>query len=73
MAADDTTSGRHGLELARLPEGTTVRLKSGATAEVIGNPGDGAWLLVRIVESADEPSTVGGEEMVFFTDVEGAR
>jgi hypothetical protein len=73
MAADDTTSGRQGLELAHLPEGTTVHLKTGARAEVIGNPGDGAWLLVRIVEAADDPSAVGREEMVFFTDVEGAR
>ena len=56
-----------------LPEGTRIELQSGASAEVIGNPGDGGWLLVRILESPSDPSEVGSEEMVFFTDVKGAR
>ena len=38
--------------------------------EVTGNPHDGAWLLVRVVEDPNEPSRVGQEDMVFFTDVE---
>jgi hypothetical protein len=55
-----------------LPVGTRLQLKSGATAVVIANPADGAWLLVRILES-DDGSAIGSEEMVFFTDVEGAQ
>ena len=54
-----------------LPVGARVRRKDGAILEVTGNPGDGAWLLVRVVEAPDDPASVGQEDMVFFTDVEG--
>jgi len=53
-----------------LPVGARVKLTNSAVAEVTGNPGDGAWLLIRFVEHPD-PSKVGQEDMVFFTDVEG--
>ena len=53
-----------------LPVGARVRRTDGAILEVTGNPGDGAWLMVRIVEDLHDPSRVGQEDMVFFTDVE---
>ena len=53
-----------------LPVGARVQRRDGAILEVTGNPGDGAWLLVRVVEDANDPSRVGEEDMVFFTDVE---
>ena len=53
-----------------LPVGARVKRKDGAILEVTGNPGDGAWLLVRVVEDPNNPSSVGQEDMVFFTDVE---
>lgn len=53
-----------------LPVGARVRRKDGAILEVTGNPRDGAWLLVRCVENPNDPSRVGEEDMVFFTDVE---
>lgn len=52
-----------------LPVGAKVKRKDGAILEVTGNPRDGAWLLVRVVEDPNEPSSVGQEDMVFFTDV----
>ena len=52
-----------------LPVGARVKLTNGAVVEVTGNPRDGAWLLVRFVEHPGEPSKVGTEDMVFFTDV----
>ena len=52
-----------------LPVGARVKRKDGAILEVTGNPGDGAWLLVRVVEDPHDPSIVGQEDMVFFTDV----
>ena len=55
-----------------LPEGARVTLKNGAVAEITGNPRDGAWLLIRFIEHPD-PAMVGQDDMVFFTDVEGAR
>ena len=54
-----------------LPVGARVRRKDGAILEVTGNPGDGAWLMVRVVEAPNDPASVGQEDMVFFTDVEG--
>lgn len=54
-----------------LPEGAKVKLKNGAIAEVTGNPRDGAWLLIRFIEHPD-PTKVGQDDMVFFTDVEGS-
>jgi hypothetical protein len=54
-----------------LPVGARVRRKDGAILEVTGNPGDGAWLMVRVVEASNDPASVGQEDMVFFTDVEG--
>jgi hypothetical protein len=53
-----------------LPVGARVKRRDGAILEVTGNPGDGAWLLVRVVEDPNDPSQVGQEDMVFFTDVE---
>ena len=53
-----------------LPVGARVKRRDGAILEVTGNPGDGAWLLVRVVEDPHDPSRVGEEDMVFFTDVE---
>jgi hypothetical protein len=66
-AGDDTVAFRD------LPEGTIVKLRNGSTAEVTGNPRDGAWLLVKIVEPGPDPAQLGSEEMVFFTDVIGQR
>ena len=56
-----------------LPEGTKVRLASGAVGEITGNPADGAFLQVKIVEHPDDPSQVGQEETVFFIDVKGVE
>ena len=53
-----------------LPVGARVKRRDGAILEVTGNPHDGAWLLVRVVENPNDPSRVGEEDMVFFTDVE---
>ena len=53
-----------------LPVGARVKHRAGAILEVTGNPRDGAWLLVRVVEDPNDPSQVGQEDMVFFTDVE---
>ena len=53
-----------------LPVGAKVKLTNGAVAEITGNPGDGAWLLIRFIEHPEDPSLVGQDEMVFFVDVD---
>ena len=66
-------AGQHGAEAFRtLPEGVTVILLNGASGEVIGNPGDGGFVLVKWLEHPQEPSKVGEEEYVFFNEVREA-
>ncbi len=63
-------SGSNGAVVFRgLPEGLKIRLTNGALGEITGNPHDGAYLLVRILENSADPSKVGNEELVFFSDV----
>jgi hypothetical protein len=52
-----------------LPVSSVVRLGNGATAEVIDNPRDGMWILVRFLSSESDPSSVGQEDMVLAPDV----
>jgi hypothetical protein len=52
-----------------LPEGLKVKMTNGSIGEIIGNPGDGAYLLVRVLEDSKNPNHVGEEQPVFFTDV----
>ena len=66
----DLESSNAALIYRDLPVGARVKRRDGAILEVTGNPRDGAWLLVRVVEDPNEPSRVGQEDMVFFTDVE---
>ena len=52
-----------------LEPGTRVRLVRDAIAEVVANPQDGVWLLLRYLASPGNPDQVGAEEMVFAEDV----
>ncbi len=55
------------LAIQNLPPGAKLRLKQDkAVAEVVENPGDGAWLLVRRVEPARSGT---GEELCHVDDI----
>lgn len=71
MALDDyDLQGTHGAEVFRdLPEGLQIQMSDGSVGEIVGNPGDGAFVIVTIIEDADDPERVGQEETVFFADV----
>jgi hypothetical protein len=56
------------LLVREMPEGTKIRLRNGAVAEVTGNPRDGGWLLVKFLEH-ENPEKVGTDDMVFCIDV----
>ncbi len=56
-----------------LAAGTRVVLSTGAEAEIVSNPNDGVWLFARYLTSADDPSMVGQEEMIFAQDVVEVR
>ena len=53
------------LNLLAVEPGQVIRLKSGATAEVIENVGDGMWLNARFAH--------GDEELVFCEDIAGVE
>lgn len=53
------------LNLLAVEPGQVIRLKSGATAEVVENAGDGMWLNARF------PG--GDEELVFCEDIAGVE
>jgi hypothetical protein len=68
---NDLNASTGALSYLELAPGARVKRTDGAILEVMANPRDGAWLLVRIVENPNDPSSVGTEDMVFFIDVEG--
>ena len=47
------------LDLVAIEEGATVRLVGGETAEVVDNPRDGMWILLRYTEVPDDPARAG--------------
>jgi hypothetical protein len=64
----------HGAEIFRdLPLGLIVTMQNGLVGEIIGNPHDGAVLQLRITEFPDDPSRVGDEEFIYFTEVREIR
>lgn len=59
------------LDLVAIQEGAKVKLRDGEIAEVVDNPRDGMWILLRFLEAPDDPARVGQEELVFWADVLG--
>ena len=59
------------LNLATLPVGARVRLKDGGAAEVVENPEDGMWVLVRHLGGGAEPKDT--EELVHADQVVSAE
>ena len=57
------------INVLTLAPGVRVRLVGDAIGEIIANPQDGVWLLVRYVAAPGTPEQVGTEEMVFAEDV----
>lgn len=60
------------LNLMTVTPGQQLRLKNGATAEVLENIGDGIWLQMRIVSHPSAPTEVGAEELVHCEEILGA-
>jgi hypothetical protein len=66
-------SGVHGAEVFRdLPDGAKLRMTDGRVGEIIGNPHDGAIMMLKIIENPNDPTKVGEEEYVFYTEVREA-
>jgi hypothetical protein len=56
--------------LQELEVGQKIKLKSGAVAEVTGNPKDGSWIFVKYLENPAEPGNLPEEELAFAADVD---
>jgi hypothetical protein len=70
-SSDYDLTGIRGAEIFReLPEGTRLQLSDGAICEIAANAGDGAWVIVTIVEDPNNPDRVGAEEPVFYAEVQ---
>ena len=67
--SEDVSNTNDTVSLKDIPEGSKVRLRRGAIAEVTANPRDGGWLFIRFLEHPDDPSKVGEDDMAFCTDV----
>ncbi len=63
--------GDESLDLLAIEEGAILELAGGATAEVIDNPRDGMWIVLKFIEVPEEPELEGTEELVFWADVVG--
>jgi len=55
--------------LREVPVGTKLLLKDKTIVEILGNPGDGGWVNVKILESPQGTHTVDDEEWIFYADV----
>ena len=59
------------LDLVAIEVGAKVRLVGGETAQVVDNPKDGMWILLRYTDAPDDQELVGEEDLVFWADVLG--
>ena len=53
------------INVLELEPGAQIRLTGGVTAEVVSNPRDGVWVLIRYLSVPDNPTQVGTEELAF--------
>ena len=57
------------INVLMLEPGMRVRLVDGATAEVVSNPRDGIWILLRYLTGLDSSGQSNGEELVFAENI----
>lgn len=63
-------TGVHGAEVFRdLPEGLKLRMNDDSIVQIVANARDGAVLIVKVLENAGNPASVGTEETILFVDV----
>ena len=57
------------IDVSALEPGTKVGLPDGALGEVVDNPQDGSWVIVKYTAHPLEPEKIGQEEPVFADDL----
>lgn len=63
--------GDESLDLLAIEEGSILELAGHATAQVVDNPRDGMWILLKFISVPEEPELEGTEELVFWADIVG--
>ena len=71
LAASDAMRRGIVVNLMEIRVGQRVSLIDDVIAEVVDNPRDGSWIVVKYLESPSDPSRVGSEEPVFAADISG--
>jgi hypothetical protein len=57
--------------IRELEPGERIRLKGNILAEVVDNPRDGMWIIVRYLETPEGPVTGHDSEMIMADEVIG--
>ena len=55
--------------IRELEPGDRIRLKGNILAEVVDNPRDGMWIIVRYLETPEGPATGHDSEMIMADEV----
>ncbi|HUJ77363.1 MAG TPA: hypothetical protein VL359_21030 [bacterium] len=58
------------IPIQHLQPGIRIKLKGDVIAEVLENPGDGNWLLVRWIDCPGQPEAKGKEVLCYADDVD---
>ena len=72
--AETTDSPQYGapktdFNVVDLQTGEHMRLADGTMAEVVSNPRDGMWVMVRFLDSPSDPSQNDTEGLAFAEDI----
>jgi hypothetical protein len=51
------------MDVCGLKPGGRVRTVDGAVADILNETQDGQWILIRYIESSEDPSIVGTEDL----------
>jgi hypothetical protein len=57
------------VNLLDVQPGQRILMKNKSVAEVVENLGDGIWVKGRFIESPDDPSMVGTEDLCYCEEV----
>lgn len=57
------------LDLLSLETGAKLKLVGNRIAEVVDNPRDGMWILLRYLVAPDDPAVIGQQELIFWADI----
>lgn len=70
-ASQEAIGASEDIFLPHLKQGTKIRMTEDRIAEIVANPRDGVWVVVRYLSYPGDPSKVGTEDLCFVADALG--